>query len=101
MSWLARVILDRDDLAACRLVDNYGWHRAVWQCFPGRPEAHRDFLLRLDWLPEGCRLYVLSETQPVCPEWCPQARWEVREVAPGFLEHSRLKRRVKTRAREA
>ena len=88
MSWLARVILDRDDLAACRLVDNYDWHRAVWQCFPGMPEAHRDFLLRLDWLPDGCRVYVLCETQPTRPPWCPEKRWEVGEVAPGFLGHS-------------
>ena len=53
MSWLARMELSRDALARCRFRDAYAWHQAVWDCFPGRPDADRDFLTRMDWLPQG------------------------------------------------
>ena len=89
MTWLARATLSRDDLAACRLLDNYDWHKAAWQCFPGMADAHRDFLLRLDWLDNGCRAYLLSGPEPVRPAWCPSAGWAVKEIPHGFLEHER------------
>ncbi|MBQ9405638.1 MAG: type I-E CRISPR-associated protein Cas6/Cse3/CasE [Desulfovibrio sp.] len=91
MTWLARATLSRDDLAACRLLDNYDWHKAAWQCFPGMADAHRDFLLRLDWLDNGCRAYLLSGPEPVRPAWCPSAGWAVKEIPHGFLEHERYR----------
>lgn len=89
MTWLARMILHRHDLERpqSRFLDNYALHKAAWDCFPGRPDAARDFLLRLDWLTEGCRLYVLSGSEPVRPDWCPAAGWGVKEIAPSFLRH--------------
>ncbi len=87
MTWLARMLLHRDNLAQLRFLDNYDWHRAAWACFPGMPDADRDFLLRLDWLTEGCRLYVLSRNRPTRPDWCPATAWGVKEIAPSFLQH--------------
>ena len=87
MTWLARMLLHRNDLAQLRFLDNYDWHRAAWACFPGMPDADRDFLLRLDWLTEGCRVYVLSRNKPTRPDWCPAIAWGVKEIAPSFLQH--------------
>ncbi|MCH5277632.1 MAG: type I-E CRISPR-associated protein Cas6/Cse3/CasE [Desulfovibrionaceae bacterium] len=91
MTWLARATLGKDDMAACRLLDNYDWHKAAWQCFPGMPDADRDFLLRLDWQENGCQVYILSGPEPVRPGWCPAPGWEVKEIAPGFLRHERYR----------
>ncbi len=87
MTWLARATLSNDDLATHRLLDNYAWHQAAWQCFPNMPEKARDFLLRLDWLSGGCRTYLLSRHKPLRPAWCPASSWAVKEIAPSFLEH--------------
>ncbi len=91
MTWLARATLSKDDLEVCRLLDNYDWHRAVWQCFLGMPDAERDFLLRLDWLEGGCRVYLLSGPMPERPDWCPVSGWDVKEISPSFLEHERYR----------
>ena len=48
MSWLVRMQLDRQTLARCHFRDSYAWHQAVWECFPGMPDAGRDFLTRMD-----------------------------------------------------
>ena len=87
MSWLVRMLLDRQALARCRFRDSYAWHQAVWECFPGMPDAGRDFLTRTDWLPQGCRIYLLSRREPVRPGWCPPASWAVKNIAPAFLQH--------------
>lgn len=89
MSWLARMELSRDALARCRFRDAYAWHQAVWDCFPGRPDADRDFLTRMDWLPQGCRVYLLCLSEPVRPTWCPAESWAVKVIAPSFLQHER------------
>lgn len=88
MTWLARMILHKEDLARRRLPDTYAWHQAAWDCFPDRPKASRDFLLRLDWLTDGCRVYVLSMTEPIRPDWCPPEAWSLKTIAPSFLQHS-------------
>lgn len=87
MTWLARMQLDRTALARCRFRDVYAWHQALWECFPGMPDAKRDFLTRTDWLPQGCQVYLLCRSKPVCPGWCPPECWAVRSIAPTFLQH--------------
>ena len=89
MSWLARMELGMDALARCRFRDAYAWHQAVWGCFPGRPDADRDFLTRTDWLARGCRMYLLSLSEPTRPAWCPEEGWAVKEIVPSFLQHER------------
>ena len=88
MTWLARMILHKEDLARRHISDTYAWHRVVWDCFPGRPDANRDFLLRLDWVNDCCRVYVLSMTEPIRPSWCLPEAWGLKGVAPSFLQHS-------------
>ena len=91
MTWLARAVLGKEDLAACRLLDNYDWHKAAWQCFPVMADADRDFLFRVEWQENGCLAYILSGQKPSRPVWCPPSGWEVKEIATGFLEHARYR----------
>lgn len=87
MSWLVRMQLDKVALALWPFRDSYAWHQAIWECFPGMPDAERDFLTRMDWLPQGCRIYLLCRREPVRPGWCPSEAWAVRNIAPSFLQH--------------
>ena len=86
MSWLVPMLLDRQALARCRFRDSYAWHQALWECFPAMPDAGRDFLTRTDWLPQGCRIYLLCRREPVRPDWCPPGSWAVKNIAPAFLQ---------------
>lgn len=87
MSWLARMQLDRQALARCRFWDRYAWHQALWECFPDMPESSRDFLTRMDWGHQGCRVYLLCRSEPARPGWCPPEAWAVKGIAPAFLQH--------------
>ena len=87
MSWLVCMQLDKAALQQCHFGDSYAWHQAMWECFPGMPDAKRDFLTRTVWLPNGCRLYMLCRSEPVRPVWCPPESWALKTVAPTFLQH--------------
>lgn len=87
MNWLARMEIDAGIARREKAFDSYGWHQKLWECFPDRPEAKRDFMTRVDPLEGAFRLWVLSRHRPVCPEWCPENDFELREVAPSFLSH--------------
>ena len=89
MTWLARVELESDDLERLRIADSYAWHQRLWDCFPEDPEHARDFLSRVDVLDGAIHAWLLSEREPVCPEWCPVDAFGVRCIAPGFLAHRR------------
>jgi CRISPR system Cascade subunit CasE len=65
--------------------DSYAWHRRAWDCFPGQPEAARDFLTRLDDTGQGFRLLILSAAAPSQPDWCPDAGWRSKPVGENFL----------------
>ncbi len=67
--------------------DSYAWHQRVWDAFPGRAEAQRDFLTRLDDRADGFRLLILSPHSPVRPPWCPEANWDTKPVTGAFLAH--------------
>lgn len=91
MSWLAKAVIDASVAAERRLMadDGYTWHWAAWQAFPGLDGKARFFLWRLDSEPDGFTLLLLSRHhQPERPEWCPEARWGVKTIAPEFLCHS-------------
>ncbi len=87
MSWLTAITLNTQDISLCGILDPNQWHQAVWQCFPNVPRAKRDFLLRVNWLANGCRVYILSEREPLRPNWCPVDNWAVKEISSEFLRH--------------
>lgn len=87
MNWLTRLDVDAEIAHKERILDNYAWHRKLWDCFPDLPDAQRDFLTRIDPLEGEYRLWVLSCTKPVCPRWCPSDGFSVRQIAESFLSH--------------
>lgn len=87
LSWLARLELDTDLLKRLKILDTYDWHKRLWHCFPNAPEQKRDFLTRIDLLEGAVRAWLLSEREPLRPEWCPAEAFVAKEIAPGFLLH--------------
>ena len=71
--------------------DSYAWHKRVWECFPERPAAARDFLTRLDDTGRDFRLLILSAVMPEKPHWCPDASWESKDIDSSFLSHTRYR----------
>jgi len=87
MSWLVRMTIDSRLAYERGLIDTYTWHQALWECFPNEPDKKRDFLTRIDDHPGYFTAWLLSPLKPSCPEWCPNGRYEVHEIAPTFLSH--------------
>lgn len=87
MTWMTRFMVDMPAMYRHRLSDCYAWHQAIWQCFPHRPDADRDFLFRLDEIPTGVLAHVLSPLEPQRPDFCAAEHWQVKAVPPIFLEH--------------
>jgi CRISPR system Cascade subunit CasE len=68
--------------------DPYAWHQRSWDCFPGRPDASRDFLTRVDAKDTHLQLLILSPTAPTRPAWCPEDGWASKAITDGFFDHS-------------
>jgi len=87
MNWLARIEIDAEAVRREGAIDNYSWHKLLWECFPGRPESNRDFLTRIDQLERAFRLWIMSREKPVCPTWCRSNDFSVKKIADSFLSH--------------
>lgn len=87
MSWLARIQIDYATAARHKLRDNYAWHQAMWEAFPGREDEDRSFLFRVDVRDDGPEVLMLSHVEPACPDWCPGEGWSVKQIKPEFLRH--------------
>ena len=83
MSVLSRIRIDHQAAAQCRLNDSYAWHKALWKAFP--ETESRNFLYRVEAHDSGFLLYLLSEVEPVVPDW---GCWESKTVGDAFLNHS-------------
>ncbi len=86
--WISRFSLKHDEAARKRLFDLYAWHKAVWSCFPGEPEASRDFLFRVTETQRGFVCQMVSRRQPVPPSFTGCA-WESKEIPEKFFAHKR------------
>ncbi len=88
MNWLARLEMDAETVRNEGIWDSYAWHKKLWEgCFPGEPDAKRDFLTRIDLLEGAFRLWVLAKSRPGCPKWCSPDDFALNEIAPSFLSH--------------
>jgi CRISPR system Cascade subunit CasE len=87
MRWLAKIVMSMEDAFKQGVSDSYSWHQKLWECFPNVPEKKRDFLTRLDSLEGFFHLWLLAQTKPVCPLWCPPDSFCLKEIAPSFLSH--------------
>jgi CRISPR system Cascade subunit CasE len=89
MSWLTKFEIDERTARLQGIRDNYGWHKRLWDCFPGKPNKERDFLTRIDDLEGRFRLWLLSSDKPERPGWCRPGDYAISEIAPSFLCHKR------------
>lgn len=87
MNWLARLDVEAETAHAEEICDSYVWHKKLWDCFPNVPNAQRDFLTRIDSLEGAFRLWVLSKSKPVCPQWCPTGGFALKQIAESFLSY--------------
>jgi len=92
MTWLAQTLVPKRQAAAHKLRDSYAWHQALWTAFPGRDGQPRDFLFRLDDRGPAFRVLMLGAECPSPPDW---GQWQVKQVAPAFLEHERYRFQLK------
>jgi len=70
-----------------RIRDSYDWHQHLWQAFPGRDGAARDFLVRIDEKEEAYRVLILSRTPAARPAWCPGDNFATKPVPEAFFAH--------------
>lgn len=87
MNWLARLDVEAETARTEGICDSYVWHKKLWDCFPNVPDAQRDFLTRIDSLEGAFRLWVLSKSKPVCPQWCLTDGFALKQIAESFLSH--------------
>ena len=89
MRWLARMEVAADAARKAKIWDNYAWHKRIWQdCFPKEsPDKKRDFLSRIDPLDGVFQLWILAPKKPVCPNWCSDEYFAIKELSPSFLAH--------------
>jgi CRISPR system Cascade subunit CasE len=86
MPYLTKLEISHEIAGSRRLFDSYAWHKVAWECFPGMPDAKRDFLTRLDASKYLSRLYILSRKMPHKPDWCPEDCWADTAIPQKFLE---------------
>lgn len=86
--FLSQLTIGRSDAARRKLRDTYAWHQKLWELFPGRDGAPREFLFRVDDIRTGFRALILSAAEPRVPEW---AVVQTKAVAPSFLNHARYR----------
>ena len=87
--FLSKMVLSYQLAASLRIRNSYDWHQRVWECFPGRDGANRDFLTRLDDKDGEYRLLILSPAPPTCPPWCPPEALESIPVPTTYFAHTR------------
>jgi len=89
MSWLGRIRLDTDTIKKLHLFDPYEWHKKLWMCVPKQNDSNRDFLSRIDVYDEYTQAWLLSNREPICPNWCSPDAFMMKRVAPTFLSHKK------------
>ena len=88
MNWLARLDVDMEAVRSEGIFnDIYSWHKGLWKCFPGEPDAKRDFLTRIDLFEGAFRFWVMAKREPVRPNWCPPDGFALKKISPSFLTH--------------
>jgi CRISPR system Cascade subunit CasE len=92
MTWLTQIELESFELnepgrRCFARFDSYAWHTKIWDCFPSSTSQKRDFLIRIDELDGIIRIWILSNRMPICPAWCQQNAFKVKQVPSSFLTY--------------
>ena len=87
MKWMAKIEIPLDAALRVGIRDTYSWHRNIWDCFPHRPTAKRNYLTRFDLLEGEWRTWIVSENEPRQPKWCPDGVFFVKKIESTFFDH--------------
>ncbi len=87
MSWLVRMTIPTELAYKQGFFDSYAWHKALWDCFPDQPDKKRNFLTRIDEHQGYFTVWIVAQSEPVRPEWCPETKYDSKKIAPAFLSH--------------
>jgi CRISPR system Cascade subunit CasE len=86
---LTQVTISHEDaIKRLRIRDSYDWHQLTWTVFAGRDSRARDFLFRVDRGEDAFRLLLLSQSEPVLPDWCPADRFQSKVIPETFYGHA-------------
>lgn len=66
--YLSQWRLNRPKTSAGGYFNPYDLHKILWKTFPGRPEAKRDFLFRVDKIGKDFSVLLLSAVEPAAAE---------------------------------
>ncbi len=91
---LSEIVLRNEAAAKIIPRDCYGWHKVLWRFFPN--QQSRDFLYRVDFIPNGLRIYIVSGKPVQVPLGMPADICRSREIPESFLSHANY--RFKLRA---
>ena len=83
--YLTRIVLDGREAISIKLSDAYAWHQRLWEAFPDHDGEDRKFLSRTEVRDGQHQTLLLSPQEPFRPDW---GLWEIKPVAPIFLDHS-------------
>lgn len=90
--FLSEAIIDAASALASKLADSYAWHQAIWDAFPGRSNATRDFLFRVDLRGKSYRVLLLSAVKPGATRLF---QWRTTVVTAAFLSHAKYRFELK------
>ncbi len=82
---LSEGVVGYRELIRFGVVDNYHWHKKIWELFPEMRDEAREFLYRLDSRRDGVKLLLLSSSTPTFPDW---GEWRSKVIDGAFLEHA-------------
>ena len=91
-SFLSQITMPYAEALNRKLTNSYLWHQWIWQSFPGKPDAKRDFLFRVDIIRDTVRVLLLSEHLPQNNEDYP---WQSKSIADSFLMHEIYRFQIK------
>jgi CRISPR system Cascade subunit CasE len=91
-SFLSQITMPYAEALNRKLTNSYLWHQWIWQSFPGKPDAERDFLFRVDIIRDTVRVLLLSEHIPQKNGDC---TWQSKSIADGFLMHTAYRFQVR------
>lgn len=90
--YLTQILMPvRDVIGRLRVRDSYDWHQKLWEIFPNRDAEARDFLSRIDRSGDNYRIWILSQSVPTRPEWCPAAGFATKIVSDMYFGYARYR----------
>ena len=87
MLYLSEINIDFSKTQRFVLFDSYKWHKFIWKFFSNKES--RNFLFRVDNTNVGCRIYIISHSEPNPQSGENYVSIRTKEIPESFLERKR------------